>query len=463
MTAETRDRKASYVNDDAVRALTEILNQVRSGFHTRPLSPEAEAAVARLQRPAAHAGPRAPVAPRRARRPTAQLGEPPCSDSSSIRLGMPLQDLSDLHPVILEALLERSWNQQVNSGSRWLATRTTAATCRAVRISCSIRSSASQVARALAPARRLINVPLLDRKIRGVEPGGPIAPSQVRWQHLIYAYMIENTRALEVFRRVLDSFLHGERLSALGAGSQRWLRTTEELFFRDPPSFSTTTQTSYVRPNLAATRANAYQRLFGMTLNATDGGKPNFIVAEHANGDFVQVFDELLHELWQGRSNFANAVGARPTDDAKIAAWPSGWPTCSARGASTATSRARSSSRSRRMSWFHAVLETDTHPIIVDLRASASSPEERLFKIAQRVGYPAHGLSKSYFETRGAAVAAADRHRAEDVQQPAGGAGAVHPLPPAPPGGPAADTDIILTHWSIIRGRDAKAKKVATV
>ena len=30
-------------------------------------------------------------------------------------LGMPLQDLSDLHPVILEALLERSWNQQVNS------------------------------------------------------------------------------------------------------------------------------------------------------------------------------------------------------------------------------------------------------------------------------------------------------------------------------------------------------------
>lgn len=47
MTTETRDRKASFVNDDAVRALTEILNQVRSGFHARPLSPEAEAAVAR--------------------------------------------------------------------------------------------------------------------------------------------------------------------------------------------------------------------------------------------------------------------------------------------------------------------------------------------------------------------------------------------------------------------------------
>ena len=210
--------------------------------------------------------------------------------------------------------------------------------------------------------------------------------------------MIENTRVLEVFRRVLDSFLHGERLSSLRSESQRWLRTTEELFFRDPPSFSTMTQTSYVRPSLAATRANAYQRLFGMTLNATDSAKPTFIVAEHANSDFVQVFDELLPELWQGRSNFANAVGARPTDDAKIAA-------LAERLADMLGSRRTNGSLSREefgavatLSWFHAMLETDTHPIIVDLRASASSPEERLFKIAQRVGYPAHGLSKSYFE-----------------------------------------------------------------
>jgi hypothetical protein len=112
----------------------------------------------------------------------------------------------------------------------------------------------------------------------------------------------------------------------------------------------------------------------------------------------VQVFDELLHELWQGRSNFANAVGARPTDDAKIAA-------LAERLADMLGSRRTNGSLSREefcavatLSWFHAVLETDTHPIIVDLRASASSPEERLFKIAQRVGYPAHGLSKSYFE-----------------------------------------------------------------
>jgi hypothetical protein len=71
MTTETRDRKPSYVNDDAVRVLTDILNQVRSGFHTRPLSPEAEAAVAKyndLRRTLDHerplSTPGTPIAPR---------------------------------------------------------------------------------------------------------------------------------------------------------------------------------------------------------------------------------------------------------------------------------------------------------------------------------------------------------------------------------------------------------------
>jgi hypothetical protein len=50
MTTEAqRERKPSYANDDAVRMLTDLLSQVRSGFYPypRPLSPEAEAAVAK--------------------------------------------------------------------------------------------------------------------------------------------------------------------------------------------------------------------------------------------------------------------------------------------------------------------------------------------------------------------------------------------------------------------------------
>jgi hypothetical protein len=269
--------------------------------------------------------------------------------------------------------------------------------------------------------------------------------------------MIENTRVIEVFRRVADAFLHGERLGVLSAASQRWLWTTEELFLRDPPSFSISTITSYVRPKMAETRANAFQRMFGMSLNTLDGSKPSFPVAEHSNSDFVQTFDELLHEVWQGRTNFANSTGARPTDDAKIAA-------LAERLCDMLGSRRTEGTLSREefvavstLSWFHATLEDGTHPIIDDLKATANSAEERLFKIAQRVGVPAHGLSKSYFEV----AEPLSRILIAIEQGTFNNATTVPALYTPATGGPAADMDTIITHWSQIRGRDVKAKKIA--
>ena len=289
-----------------------------------------------------------------------------------------------------------------------------------------------------------------------------VAACPVLWDHLIYAYMIENTRIYEIFRRVVHAFVHDEKLGVPGTGaSQRWLRTTEELFYRDPPSFSITTQTSYVRPSLAATRANAYQRLFGMTLNATDGAKPNFMVAEHANSDFVQVFDELLHEIWQGRSNFANAVGARPTDDAKIA-------DLAEKLHDMLRTRRETGNLSREefvfvaaMSWFHITVDSGLPielPIIQDLRAQASSPEERLFKIAQRVGLPAHGLSKSYFD-----IADSISRILIEIETGAFNTPAAAPAlytPAVGGGGPNEAMLTIIRHWSIITGREMKARRV---
>jgi hypothetical protein len=371
--------------------------------------------------------------------------------------GVSMQDLSDLHPSILEALLERSWNSRLNTAALPLGHPDHRSDVPGRPDALLNPTLAFQVPR-IAPRPGIIDVPGLDGVIQSVPPRPGI-----RWHHLIYAYMIENTRVAEVFRRVIDGFLHGERMSTLSPQSQRWLWTTEELFFRDAPSFSVGTQTSYIRQNISATRANAYQRFFGMTLNSAEGNKPAFIVAEHANSDFVQVFDEILSEIWQGRSNFANAIGARPTDDAKLAE-------LATRLSDMLRSRRVNGTLSREefmavaaMSWFHATLETADHPIVADLRAQAAGPEERLFKIAQRVGYPAHGLSKSYFEIAEPLSRVLIAIEQETYNNPLAVPALYTPSPPAPPGGPAADTDLILTHWSIIRGRDAKARKVAAV
>src|SRR5262245_48565591 len=152
--------------------------------------------------------------------------------------GMTMLDLSELHPSLLEALLERSWNFQLNTPALPLGHpdhRSDVSGRPNVLLNPTL---AFQVPR-IPPRAGNINVPALDAAIQAVAP-----PPGIRSHHAIYAYMIQNTRVLEVMRRVVDGFLHGERMSTLSAASQRWLWTTEELFFRDPPPFSVGTQTS---------------------------------------------------------------------------------------------------------------------------------------------------------------------------------------------------------------------------
>jgi hypothetical protein len=281
----------------------------------------------------------------------------------------------------------------------------------------------------------------------------------VLWDHLIYAYMIENTRIYEVFRRVVHEFLHGEKLGVPGsADSQKWLRTTEELFYRDPPPFFITAVTSYVRPDIHATRRNVYQRMFGMDVNhGTDDNKPYpYVKAEAANNEFVATFEEFLREVWVGMENVANLSGANPTDNAKIA-------DLAEKLHDMLRTRRETGNLSREeivfvswMSWFHLTVDSDL-PIIQDLRAQATSPEERLFKAAQRVGLPAHGLSKSYFDIADSISRILNEIETGIFNTPA----AVPALYTPAAGGPEEAMRTIIRHWSIITGREMKAGKVA--
>ncbi|NJM65720.1 MAG: hypothetical protein HC851_08635 [Acaryochloris sp. RU_4_1] len=232
----------------------------------------------------------------------------------------------------------------------------------------------------------------------GYVPLQSIGQGQVRWDHLIYAYLIENTRIYEIFRRVIHEYRHGERLGVPLASSQHWLRNTEELFFRDPSPFSIYSVVSYVRSDQAASRRNAYYRMFGMDLNhgMDDNKSYPYIKPDTANREFVSTFEEFLREVWVGIANSANTSGLKQTDDAAI---------------SNLARRLHDMLRTRRtngnlsqeefwfvstMSWFHLSLEFDS-PIVVSLRAEGASEEERLKKIAERVKVPAHAKSYYFF------------------------------------------------------------------
>jgi hypothetical protein len=282
---------------------------------------------------------------------------------------------------------------------------------------------------------------------------------QLRWDHLIYAYMIENTRVYEIFRRVLHEFLHGEKLGTPIPESQRWLRTTEELFYRDPTPLMITSVASHIRPDLRANRRNAYQRMFGMDLNhGGDDGKPYaYTKAEAANSEFVSTFEEFLREVWVGMTYVTASSSSNPTDRSKIAE-------LAEKLHDMLRSRRQNGNLSREefafvsaMSWFHLTLEYDS-PIVRALRAEATGVEQRLFKIAERVGMPAHGLSKNFFDIADPISRIMIQIEFGDFNDP----DSVTALFTPTPGGQETDMRTIITHWTAITGRDVKARKVAT-
>lgn len=276
-----------------------------------------------------------------------------------------------------------------------------------------------------------------------------------RWDHLIYAYLIENTRVFEIFRRVLHEYRHGERLGAPSDGCVHWLRNTEELFFRDPAPFSIYSVVSHVRSDLGASRRNAYYRMFGMDLNhGLDDGKPYpYIKTETANKEFVSTLEEFLREVWVGIENAKNESGANPKDDAAIA---------------NLASRLHAMLQTRRqygnlsqeefffvstMAWFHLSLEYNS-PIVKSLKAEANSEEERLKKIAERVKLPAHGQSFYFFRL-------ADALSPLLIQIETGVYNDANAVPALyTPGPVASNIATIITNWSSSTGRNLKKKPV---
>jgi hypothetical protein len=277
------------------------------------------------------------------------------------------------------------------------------------------------------------------------------------WDHLIYAYMIENTRVYEIMGRVIAEFTQGERLGILQRNASfQWLRTTEELFYKDASPFQPLNLVSRVRPDIAGTRRNAYYRMFGMDLNHGRDGQPSYpyIKPEAANRDFVVTFEEFLREVWRAIENATNSSGANPSDFAAIldlAIRLQDMLNARRGGDFTDPNLAREEFLAVCLTaWLHLTLSFDS-PIVEELLATGPSPEVRLQKIGERVGLPAHGRSHSYFilarrlSTLLIEIERGDYSDDTGVKTLAGG-GTVQ----------AALTDIIF-HWSLISGRDMKA------
>ena len=277
----------------------------------------------------------------------------------------------------------------------------------------------------------------------------------VRWDHLIYAYMIENTRCYDIFYRVLEEFLYGEKLGVPTEESYQWLRNTEALFFSDPHPFAIYSIKSHIRPDMGKTRRNAYYRMFGMDLNHGDkDGKPaNYPRPENANTNFGEIFREFCEEVWIGIENVGNTSGVNRTDTGNIAYNAKQlYDMFRTRRLNAEISRVEFFSVAM-LSWFHLTLQFNS-PIVNDMRAEASNPEQRLFKIAQKVGMPAHALSENFFRMADALSRIFTQIELGTFNDSSAVEALFDPASEA-----QKDMRLIITHWSNATGLDMKVRR----
>jgi hypothetical protein len=150
---------------------------------------------------------------------------------------------------------------------------------------------------------------------------GESPPLPLPWEHLVYAYLIENTGVIEILGEVVSRFAVGETLETPSLATQQWLRATEELFFREPPLFHLTGLTSRVRPDLRVARRNAYWRLLGMDLSHPLPGVRDQVWKRDvgvANLRFHELWVDFLRAIWTAIENAKNSSGPNPTDDAYV-------------------------------------------------------------------------------------------------------------------------------------------------
>lgn len=231
--------------------------------------------------------------------------------------------------------------------------------------------------------------------------------------HLIYAYLVENTRIAQIFEKLLQMYMQDEKLNKATTKENKlafkWMMNTESLFYKNLSNTSYRNITSQFRGHPEANRRNAYFRMFGMDLafgDWTTDNSINYHKAEFNNKPFIILFEKFLSEFWQAYTNANNQVGPNTTDSFIIVdtARKIQEMLMSRRTTETNLNNYRYFNLSKEeyssvvmMVWLFEAISYES-PIIQFLRCNGGSPGERLINIGNKVGLNAHSKSEGLLE-----------------------------------------------------------------
>lgn len=281
------------------------------------------------------------------------------------------------------------------------------------------------------------------------------------WDHLIYAYVIENTRIFEIFMKVLEKYMSGEELETPSPQSQLFWRNLEFLVFGDAMPSMVWTTSSRMRRDEIANRLTAYYWMFGIDLSHAPelATRHPYQKPAAANRDFIPTFEAFGREVWRGIVNAKNTSGANDTDPAVIA-------TLAKRLFDMMATRRLNGNLSREefravavMSFLDLAVRFDSPPV-VDLKATASSPEMRLQKIAERVGMTAHPKSKPFFDLAAPFSVLLQQIESMKLNTTAGAQLLYTQTPPNPV---SRNAETVIDQYTLATGRDLKSQAVTLV
>ncbi|MFI5527476.1 hypothetical protein ACIA8O_02860 [Kitasatospora sp. NPDC051853] len=335
------------------------------------------------------------------------IADPALSNPSATPNGDSVSTVFATHPAQLSRWLEEVWAAGGIAAWPGMTThplRTPVDIVSRLRLPDGLRSGTLRSG--VAPAAGAI--PPAPAAVPSEFTGGPALGTNVGplpWEHLLYAYLVESTGIVEIFSEIVRRYVVGETLTPPTAETLAWVRATEELFFRDPPLFHVGSVVSQLRPDAQINRRNAYWRMFGCDLphglsGRVEGQPWKRDAGAAANTRFLELWNELLRQVWLGVENDRNQVGANPTDQNYVAY------ICQTLG-ELLRARRRGGMLAREeyayvtmMSWFHLTVEYDTE-LVTTLGAAAGAAgnaADRLSTIGGLVGIRPPRQTRELFE-----------------------------------------------------------------
>lgn len=283
------------------------------------------------------------------------------------------------------------------------------------------------------------------------------------WDHLGYSYVLENTRAVQILRRVVRTFRSGEALGIPLLDTQRWLDATESLLFGAANPLSAWLSTSEIRRTAEDVRRNAYDRVFGVQLafGTDDNQPPGYDKPNVSNTHFVRLFEELLFELWQAIANVKNSSGVNSSDDDRIYRIAQELQfTLQTRRQQQLLDREELAAATA-LGWTELSFNANT-PVVRDCGVTGTDEAGRCKALGMKVGLPAHSKSEAMFAMAPDLSLFLRTIEADIVKK--GTAWVLYldqPPSTAPPGSPipiGEESRRLITEWAAATGKDLKAR-----